>query len=360
MQEAGEHAKLKSKIIASIGAIFMKKKNGNSNSKIIPFPNLENRLLDKGMEALKEKRYKEALQILNQFTSYNKNYPEVEVGIAVCLLELGLYEDAKEKCERLLKQDIGDYFNVLEIYITILIQLSEYDEVVSILEVLFEEEKIPANHAKELFHLLEFARKSSDNKMGVVRHNETTADVEKLGCQLVNGNINEQMQAIQNMRTAGTITEIIGDIKKVLLDPRAHPIVQSTALQLLMEKEIKASVVVKKLNRTIKVNPSTLLNIFEEPFTIQVLNQLEDVLGHENPTLFEAVKEAWERFLFVLFPLQPEPLEVIVWAGALHKFGHQLFGMDLSDSEIEDHYGVDIAEINRAIQQIMEVDTIFP
>lgn len=336
----------------------MKKKfKRSTTSNIIPFPNLENRLLDKGMDALKERRYKEALQIFNQFAAVNPNYPEVEVGIVVCLLELGLYEDAKEKCERLLQEDIGDYFNVLQIYITILIQLSEYDKVVSILEALFEEEKVPANHAGELFHLLEFSRKSSSQQISRLSQ-YSTINVQALGHQLVNGSIPEQLDAIQKLRREAKGTEIIDDLKSVLADTQVHPIIQSFVLQLMIEQEMNDNVIVQKFDRSVNLNPSTAVNIFDQPFTIQVLNKLEDILSHENPTLYESVKELWERFLFVLFPFQPEPQDVMLWAGALHKFGYQLYGIDFSDDEIEDIYNVEISNVEKACQQILEVEKI--
>ena len=351
-----ELAKLLNNTIPKYWGEIMKKKKQNNNSKIIPFPNLEDRLLNEGMEALKDKRYKDALQFFNQFTTYNQNYPEVQVGIVVCLLELGLYEDAKEKCERLLQEDIGDYFNVMQIYITILIQLSEYDKVVTILEALFEEEKIPAEHAGELFHLLEFSRKSSDHLYGPSNQYESSANLQALGHILENGNISEQLQAIQNLKHETTISEITEVLKNVLADRRTHPVIQSMVLQLMIEKDIHDSVVVQKFDWTMKVNLDEVIEIFEHPFTIQVLNKLEDTLIHENPTLYDAVKEIWERFLFVLFPFQPEPLEVMVWAGALHKFGYQLFGIDISDEEIEGIYHIKIEKIDQACQQIMEVE----
>lgn len=353
-----ELAKLMNNTIPKYWGEIMKKQKQSKNNKIIPFPNLEDRLLHKGMDALKEKQYKDALQIFNQFTEYNPNYPEVEVGIAVCLLELGLYEDAKEKCERLLQEDIGDYFNVIQIYITILIQLSEYDKVVTILEALFEEEKVPAEYAGELFHLLEFSRKSSDNVYGPSSQYESSANIQALGQILENGNISEQLQAIQNLRKETTISEITDVLKNVLGDRHVHPVIQSMVLQLMIEKEIHDSVVVQKFDWTMKLNLDEVVAIFEHPFTIQVLNKLEDILIHENPTLFDAVKELWERFLFVLFPFQPEPMDVMVWAGALHKFGYHLFGIDLTDEEIEDIYHVEIDRIDGACLQIMEVEKL--
>ncbi|WP_374723864.1 tetratricopeptide repeat protein [Calidifontibacillus erzurumensis] len=334
-----------------------KNKSKKNAGKIIPFPNLEERLLTKGMDALKERRFKEALQIFKQCSSLQPNHPEIEIGIVVCLIELGLYEDAKEQCERLLRENVGDYFYVLQIYMTILIQLSEYDKVVSILEVLFEEEKIPEEHARGLFHLLEFSRKSSD-RAAEQKKSQVLSDLDQLSERLNNGTANEQLYVIQQLRKVGSIGHWLDPLKKILANHHSHPVIQSLILQLLSEKEIEEPIVIAKFGRICEVNPITLTNIFEDPFTIQVLNRLEDHLGHVNPTLYEAIKELWELFLFVLYPFPPEPANISLWAGALHKYGYQLFGIDVTNNEIQELYNVKTDMLEEAYGQLLEAEKI--
>ncbi|WP_102345365.1 tetratricopeptide repeat protein [Bacillus sp. Marseille-P3661] len=334
----------------------MRKNEKTNRNNIVPFPNLEQRLLDKGMQALKDREFKEALQFFNQLTNQSQQYPEVEIGIVVCLLELGLYEDAKAKCERLLNEDIGDYFNVLQIYINILIQLAEYETVVHTLEVIFEEERVPTEQAETLFHLLEFSRRKLEND----EHQEIVelSDIKLLEPQLLYGEIDQQLLAIHKLREYTNIELVIDSIKGILKDSAYHPIVQSMLLQLLMEKKVNEIITVKKLKRSIKVNPCEINSSFEQPFTQEVLNRLDDVLGQENPTLFESVKQLWEQYLFAIFPFDPAPKNSSVWAAALHRTGYELYGIDILIEELAESYDVEEKLLLKASISLIELEKV--
>ena len=103
---------------------FMREKN---RTNVIPFPNLKDRLLEKGMDALKGKNFQEALIMFSDAKKLDQDQAEIHLGIALCLMELGELEDAKKVCKKMLLEDIGHYFTVLQVYLTILIQLRQYE-----------------------------------------------------------------------------------------------------------------------------------------------------------------------------------------------------------------------------------------
>lgn len=74
----------------------MKKANG----KIIPFPRLKERLIEEGMNALHNKQFEQALDLFLEARSWNSNHPDIEIGIALCLMELGEYQEAKQICKK--------------------------------------------------------------------------------------------------------------------------------------------------------------------------------------------------------------------------------------------------------------------
>ncbi|WP_017755998.1 outer membrane protein assembly factor BamD [Calidifontibacillus oryziterrae] len=334
----------------------MNKFNDNNKDNIIPFPNLEERLLNKGIEALSNRQFKDALQVFKQLSrNFPNYYPEGEIGIVVCLYELGIYEDAKERCMRLLQEGIGDYFNVLKIYLSILMQQGEFSEIVTILEPLFNEERIPAELAEELFQLLEFSKKSISQKSQLDRPMIDTGVLEE---QLLHGTIEEQLLVIQKLRSLPINSKIIDCIELVLINEKSHPIIQSMLLHLLMEKQINESFTVKKFQQTISLNTKDLKSFFEETFTIEVLNKLDYILGQENPTLYEHVKELWNRFLFTLFPFQPDPARAMVWAAALHKVGYELFGIEINDIELNRLYNENIDDIKNGYEQLVAAEKL--
>lgn len=54
---------------------------------------------------------------------YDDTESDLHLGMAICFLELGELEEAKSVCEKMLKEGYGHYFTVLQVYMTILIQL---------------------------------------------------------------------------------------------------------------------------------------------------------------------------------------------------------------------------------------------
>ena len=51
--------------------------------------------------------------------------------------------EARELCHELLRMGIGDYFQIMSIYLMVLLQLSEHEEMVETIELLFQENQIP-------------------------------------------------------------------------------------------------------------------------------------------------------------------------------------------------------------------------
>ena len=84
--------------------------------KIIPFPHLSELLMKKGMEAMEGKNYKEAYRYFDQGIQMEPNHEDINLGLALSLVELGRYQEAKEIVKRMMDQGIGDYFHVINIY----------------------------------------------------------------------------------------------------------------------------------------------------------------------------------------------------------------------------------------------------
>ncbi|MED4453302.1 tetratricopeptide repeat protein [Metabacillus fastidiosus] len=319
-------------------------------SKVIPFPNLKKRLIDKGMAALKEKNFQEALELFIEAQEIDReNEAEIQFGIALCLMELGQLEEAKKTCKKMLLEDTGDYFTVLQVYLTILIQLHQYKEVQETIEAVLEENQLPAQNAEQFYKLLEFSRKM--NETGEVDLDDTVESNIDFGSE------HDQMLFIQSLKNQNVI-KYIQQLKMILEDPNTNPIIKTLALQLLMDSEIEKEVTVHKFGKTLDVKPSALFDPNELAFTKKVINILDDTLGNENPVLFETVKELWLRHLYVLFPFTPEPAEEKLWAAALHLVGYEMHGITLEREEMEAMYGVSLEQIEHLCVNIYHLEEI--
>ncbi|WP_299091796.1 tetratricopeptide repeat protein [uncultured Metabacillus sp.] len=323
-------------------------------SKVIPFPNLKDRYIEKGMDLLKEKKYHEALNMFSEAKKLKEDKAELHLGMAICFMELGELAEAKEICKKMLLEDIGHYFTVLQIYLTILIQLREYREVQTTIEAVLEENQLPAESAEHFYKLLEFSRKMTQNDEDIM---ESDDEEQPLYIEDILENTNKQMAYIQSLRDRN-LSKHFSSLKLLLENPNSHPMIKSMILHLMIENEVEKEVTVYKFGETVTVIPAQLDDLSDLPFTKKVLTILDDTLGNENPTLFEAVKELWIRHLYVLFPLLPKPTDANVWAAALHMVGYEMHGITLDPEEIKDLYNLSMSSLHEACKKIYQIEEI--
>ncbi|MFZ3588365.1 tetratricopeptide repeat protein [Bacillus sp. DJP31] len=327
-------------------------KKSKYEGKVVPFPNLQQRLLDKGMEALQQKKFEEALELLQQTLKLDDQLHEVQLGIVICMLELDFLDEAKERCQAMLQQDIGDYYEVLQIFITILIQLQQYDEVEMTIEAVLQEGKIPPHTVENFYRLLDFSR-----KMTTSDHTEKPLmEVERL---LEDISISEQWSIVQALRNERLgISFAYDTVDKFLQNESKHPMIKTAILHMFIEKEIQRSVEIEKFGQHMNCKTEELHATETHFFTLAVLQQLDDTLGNENPSLFEVVKEMWHRHLYVMYPFIPSPEEASTWAAGLHKIGYDFHGIDVEPEEIADLYNIASTDLVYCCGRIREIEEI--
>lgn len=335
------------------------KEHNKELSNIIPFPNLEERLLQKGLEALQNKKFKEATIHLTQALEMDPENSEFHLALVICLFESGELEEALAVCKKMLQEDKGDYFNVLQIYLTILIQLGHYEEVTTAIEAVLEEDKLPAEYAETYYKLLDFSRKMQSPKDGSEKEEDIPADfAESLSFRLSKeAAVQEQLEAIRSLQDIN-IRKYLEIVLPILAAEDRHPVLKSILLQLLMENEIDKRVIVEKFGREMEVVPYELKDIADQEFTKNVLSHLEDFLAQENPTLFEMVKELWLRHMLVMFPFLPEPPDARLWAAGLLHTGMEFLGTADSQPGAEQLFGVDEADLEKICGAIRRIEEI--
>ncbi|MBU8570392.1 DNA damage checkpoint antagonist DdcA [Bacillus subtilis] len=325
------------------------------NAKIIPFPHLKDRLVEKGMSSLKEKKYQEALELFSEAMKYDDTEADLHLGMAICFLELGELEEAKSVCEKMLKEGYGHYFTVLQVYMTILIQLKKYEEVKSTIEAVLEENQLPAESAEQFYKLLDFSRKMTDpdrEDEAWAEEYEDTIDTEK-----VLASPEEQMNLIHSLKDRN-VAKYIGLLKTILQDPSAHPIIKTMIVMLLAEHEYSKPVHISKFGESLTIEPSEIVPPDAAPILHRVLRVLDETLGNENPTLYAAVEELWRRHLYVLYPFQPKLLSADLWAAALHKVGYEMHGIEIEREELHMMYEFTDRELDEACTMLKDIEEI--
>ncbi|GMB07435.1 tetratricopeptide repeat protein [Thermolongibacillus altinsuensis] len=284
----------------------MKEKKG----KIVPFPHLKERLLEKGMEALQAKRYKEAYEWLEQAKQFDADDADLELAMVVCLFELGEAKEAKKRCQALLEQGKGDW----SLYLSILIHLQQYDEVIATIERLQKE----GRDCTPFLPLLEFSKK--------ICRSSAENEIKQLTSSLLEQDDWEQHVQIIKQLENKYIEPIVPVLNDYLSDERKHPFVKTMILRLLMSKQVKQVVTIQKFGKMMQCSPIQLDENEQAAFADEVLSIVENKFTQQNPSLYEWVKSIWLRYLYMMYPFVPDEFPAEQWAEALYAFVQQCQG----------------------------------
>jgi tetratricopeptide (TPR) repeat protein len=335
----------------------MTKDKDNKNN-IIRFPNLTGRLLEKGMDSLKNKQYDESLSCFEQLLHTDPMHSQGNLGLVLSLVELGRLQEAKIRCDRMLKEGIGEYYDVLQIYLSILVQLSEYITVVSVIEAVLEEQKIPADKAETFYQLLQFSRKVIEQE-GVpevkIQPEETVSKeiptLSVLKDMLKSERADSQWLAVQQLKKLGPELTV-PLFESFLLDETKHPAVKSLILQYLKENQINKIVKIEKYGQVEEVEVSELTDWNEHPFYKDVKVLIQDELEQENPSLLDIALAVWKDYTLALYPFVPQPENKILWFEASVIAASVLCG-------IEDELDNEDPELQRAVKLLVELERFY-
>ncbi|GGE76017.1 hypothetical protein [Priestia taiwanensis] len=331
---------------------MMQSKDGEQQNNIVLFPQLKRRLLERGHECLNEKRFQEAYDTFQMMRDYEYHTAETELAIIICLVELGRLQEAKETCEELVWGKM-QHFDALEIYLSILVQLNNYEEVERVLQRALHEEGVSEEHIQKLRALLSISMKMTES----VVDDEDSEELQHVQRVLIQGDdVKEQMTLVQSLH-GRMLKYALSTFREFLADGEKHPLVKTMILHVLMKEEIEATLLVRKFRRTMEVSPFVLYEEGDDPFVQRVMEVIEEKIGQENPMLAETARDYFLQHLYTLFPLLPDPQEENLWAAALHTISVRLYGF-AEGAEIVSLYDVDEEQLQDAIQFLVEIEEV--
>ncbi|MFD1018946.1 tetratricopeptide repeat protein [Thalassobacillus hwangdonensis] len=307
----------------------MDKKQGN----VVMFPKWKQRLEDEGLQAIKEKKYEEALQRFEPLFEHDVASQDVITGKLVSLMELGRLEQAEDLCEYLMKHDTDNYYQYLHIYLTILFQTSRYAELVSLLEEIFEEENIPQQMRTQFWQLYEVSRKLAEDQ------DEKTGNklVEDFEVSLDRDDVQAQWRNIVKLRRQDPhpfLDQFVDRLKQ----PKVHPIIKTGIVQWFQEYQVDRNILIHKFGVEELINPSKLKDLHSNYVMQQIELRLGD-LEQKNPTMYDMLQKLLYRYLFVRYPLLPNEEEVQKIVAALKELGHEYLQLpiseDMNDEDVE-------------------------
>lgn len=325
---------------------------------LIYFPELEKRLTEKGLESLQTKKYKEAIQFLEEASALDPENGDILAGLVIAYFEGAHYTKAKELAKEMLHMGIGDYFQMVDLYLAILLQLQEYHEIVSTLEILLDEKEIPAEKKEHFVTILKFSRRMAENSLPIEEVAGPRAEAYQQQLDLFTvKDPNEQMMLISNLADKN-IRPFLQEIKDYLRSVSGHPFLKTLLLNLLKDQGFSQPFTVHKFNIENSYIPAELPDISLQPRMNTIVEHVKGRLENSDPILFENIKSLIERHFLITYPVQLEPQDPRAWAAAFHFIALEYYGSKPRTSQFSKEYGVSLKELEKAAALIREVEEI--
>lgn len=264
---------------------------------IIVFPGTFEKLVEQGTDCVELEQYEQAVKAFDQAIIYEPDHPEFLGPYAVALYEMKDFERAKDIAAMLLHSGTANYVDVIELYLTICIQLQEYEEVEMTIDTLLEEEIIPPELLTKFNYLRELnSRLSERYTTGELPPAETLFTFEAF----IEKDILMQQQLLASLEGTDLrqMTMVLEDIAESV---HLSPLVITFALTLLHQANYKQELTVGKFGLETVVVPALMTLPGQDEQTQSVLSILEQLLL-QNPSRFEMVQGLIEKFAITAFP----------------------------------------------------------
>lgn len=295
------------------------------NNNVVLFPKWKTELEEESLAALRAKRYEEALEKLNKLINYQVANHEILIGKLICLMELGYLDDAQDLCEDLIAHKGEHYYQYLHIYLTLLFQTSQYEELMEQIEAECQTDNIPPLYKDQFKQLYDMSEK--------MNHQQKELKLDKYIKVLLKAveesDYEKQWLFLKKIRSE-KIKPKLALLTPLLISEQIHPVIKTSLFQLLQEMDVSEPVTIHKLNHNLTVVPNSVVKYDEHSIVKQTKLQIGG-LEQENPTLYMLVEKLLLQYSYVRYPVMPPDEDVTIIARALMAIGKERLNLPIKD-----------------------------
>ncbi|MGN7408469.1 tetratricopeptide repeat protein [Sporosarcina sp. SAFN-010] len=290
----------------------MKRKRERLHKKgnMIVFPGTVERLLDQAEDAVQAEDFEEAIRLSEQLLEIAPDLPDVPGILAVALYETKEFEQAKPYAAQWLQSDMNEYFEAMELYLAICMQLQDYEEVEDTIGALLDEGVVPSELKQKFLYLRELnVRLSNRFADDFIAQPKEMISFESF-LQLDRFHQQEllaHLESNQAKESQTLLCQIVGH-------DSLPPVLRTVALVLLRNSGCETPLVIRKFGRGISVIPAQLPLPGEDEVTKKIVTLLRRALD-KDPSRLSLIEEAVRKFALISYPLNwGAPAEVVAVA----------------------------------------------
>lgn len=297
---------------------------------VVVFPGTFEKLVEKGLVSVEKGEYEQAVKAFDQAIVYEPDFPEFLAPYAVALYETKDFERAKEIAARLLHSGPANYIDVMELYLTISIQLQQYEEVEMTIGTLFDEGVVP----EAMLSKFRYLRELNDRLSERYPSDDPNFQPKPITVEEFMTLDSSEQQFVLASLEGTQLSEMIPLLKGIVELSTISPLILTFALTLLHQADYWEEVTVRKFNREMVVIPAELTLPGQDRMTLQVMEEMEGLLFKE-PSRLEMARGLVEKFAIMAFPFGWGDYQAKEVAEAYVDYIEYLFsGHRLSETEL--------------------------
>lgn len=277
----------------------MRRKYGRirKTENVVVFPGTYEKLIERGLVAVEQSNFNQAVEVFDQAILYEPDYPEFLGPYAVALYETKDFERAKEIAARLLHSGATDYIDAMELYLTISIQLQEYEEVEMTIDTLIGEGIVPKDMLQKFNYLRQLNGRLSDRYVDVGQVSPVKPFTLEEFYAMDTMHQQYALASLEGM----DFTEMIPQLTEIAERDDVEPLVISFVLALLQQAGYEEELTIRKFGLERKITPSNMTLPGHDDLTGDVLLEIEQLLL-KDPSRLEMAHGLIEKFAITAFP----------------------------------------------------------
>lgn len=279
-----------------------RKRHVVKHDNIVVFPGAFQTLIREAHMYAENYQYEEAVASFEKAFLYEDGDELALSAYAYALYELKAYDKVKNVCEQLLAMGTTLYVEVMELYVTVCMQLKEFHQVESLITTLIEENAFPIDQLEKFERLRSLNQEVAKN---LQKKEDAQRLLEEQEFALSEFSaLTPDEQSIRLHRLMDTnVRQLKTALKAIIECPTIHPFVQSLALILLVEQEVSIEITVSKFNKTMTINPINLVLPNQLPQYGEVKKIIESKL-EQDPSTQEMVQYLMAKHAIVTYPFE--------------------------------------------------------
>ncbi len=272
-------------------------------------------------------KYEDALKLLSETHNENQAYQKI-----ICLYSLKRYSEARIECEILKEYAEKNYYDVIAIYVSILLEMDSLEEAKHILEEELSMPYVPSKYEKIFNETYdELLKKGRENSKSINIFD--TIDDEELANLLLTCADKDTMFLLLEQLEQRNIRHLLPTLEKYLKDENKERVFKTIIIESLAAQNVNQEFIVVSKNEIFTVNPCNCTPVMEMRSIKEIIQLIENELGNKDVSFIQYCSEVLMAYIGNIYPNDIKKENYPLIAASIIIYVESLIGNNVNYSE---------------------------